>query len=231
MKLEEFIEYVLNTQLSSLYIADKGLEKFTEKELTKMVSVINSNLVELFTKFPLKVSTVLLQSIEWKSTYELDSKYSFIHGTEDIRYIVDSAFKPFTNDIIKIIGVTNEVGSSLPLNDAEQWASVFTPSYNVIQLTHPGACQVFEIAYQASHPVLSIDNLEESIEVTPTIKELLSMMVAREYFSNMSGQEITNKYQMLDMKINEILTTMKTDNLLNMSDVVTNVKLHRRGFP
>lgn len=231
MKLKDLYRYVLNTHLSNLYIAEVGVDNLDEKDLVKLLDITNSCLIDLHTRFPLKISTVLIQSIEWKSQYILDSKYSILHGTEDVRYIADSLVHPFKDDVIRILGVTNEIGDPLPINDPEQWASVFTPSFNVLQLTHPGYCQVFEVTYQASHEVLDKNSLEEELNLPKQILDLLAQMIAKEYFSGMSGQEITNKTQALEMKINETIVRMETENLLNTSDVTTNTKLHKRGFP
>lgn len=236
MKLRDFLDYLFMTTLNNLSIADTEVDKISETNLKKVTAITNNALVDLYTRFPLKLSTVIIQSIDWKSNYLLDSRHSLLNGSDPIKYIVDTPMYPFKDDIIRILGVTNEVGQELPLNDAEQWASVFTPSFNTIQLTHVGYEQVFEISYQASHPRLEVmkeleDTLNQEVSIPFQLKEALSIKVAIDFFSAMAGQEESNKTQVLISKFENICAQMANENFLSTSDVSTNVKLLRRGFP
>lgn len=242
MKVRDFFEYLLFTSLNNLSIADNGVDNLTEDNLKRLVAITNSSLVDIYTRIPIKESSVIVEALDWKSSYELHSSYSFYSGNKDIRYIRDSPSYPFTDDIIKIISVTNEVGDILPLNDAEQWASVFTPSYNVIELTHPVDGQAFEITYQASPKRIAYNKtsdfeetkkwlFESEIEIPDTLKELLSIKVASDYFSSMSGQEESSKSQVLQGKYESIIASTLAENRIGTSFTNTNVKLYLKGFP
>lgn len=237
MKLRDFIEHMFHTVLNNLYVSDvDSVDDINEKDLRRITMLTKSALTEIHTRFPIKESIVLIQSLDWKANYEISSEHSVFTGTKDPKYVVDSPFYPFKDDIINIIRVTNEVGEELPLNDSEQWASVFTPRYNVLQITHPGESQVFEVTYQANHAALEVfpdkgDTLDQVIDIPPQLKEVLALRVAIDFFSAMSGQEETAKSQMLTMKYESACDSLKVNNTLNLSNAVTNTKLMKRGFP
>lgn len=237
MKLREVIESLFYSDLSSTSMAERTIENIKEEDLKKLIYLVNDTLTELHTRFLLKERTVILESLVWKSYYELNSKHSFLDtGSNELKYIRDSEWDRFTDDVVKIIGVRNEVGDQLPMNDSIAWASVFTPSYNVVQLTHPYIGQAFEVSYQALHPKLVIkehlnDTLDQEISLAPPLKEVFFAKIGAKFFSGMSGQEASAKSQELTMKYEKGCDDIMLKDSINESYVNTNTKILLRGFP
>lgn len=135
---------------------------------------------------------------------------------------------------MKIVGVCNEVGASLPINDSEGWASVFLPAHDTVQFNHPGASQIFAVQYQALHPVLKDSGdklLEQPIHIPAVLIDLLKMKVALTLISPMAGQEHSLKAQVLEASYEGKMDMLERKNEVGDLGISTNIKLHLRGYP
>lgn len=234
MKLSELFKKLSYGELNNLSISGEGSGTILEASQPRIVLLINDALKDIFSRFNLNERTTAVKSIDWKSFYPLRTEYAVTDPTPGLKYILDSPYNKFTNDLVKILGVTNEVGAELPMNDAEQWASVFTPKPDTLQLTHPGNDQIFAVTYQALHPeILSSGEgfLDQEVRIPPILETALRMKVALPIFSAMSGQEYSVKSQQLEAAYENRLAEIEQKNLISDSVVPTNVKLMRRGFP
>lgn len=233
LTVQNLIEKLFYGELSNLSISERGLEDISLSDRKKLIHLINDSLTELHTRFSISNKELLVQSIEWKSLYLLDPVHAYMNPSDELKYILDTPNYEFTGDIIKILGVTNERGDPLPLNDAEQWASVFTPSYNELQLNHVGDEQVFNVTYQASHPKLSSEDgwLVQEIEIPPITENLLRTLVSYKFYDGMSGQDNSTKAQSHMTKYEYLCTEIDFKGHLNNSAMSSNVKLMHRGFP
>lgn len=232
MKLSELLKELALGELSSMAFSQTGTVK--DDSHPKVITAINAALTDMYSRIHLLEREVIVQTLEWKSLYYLRPEFAQMsNSNERYKYIIDTPANPFTGDLVKILGVTNERGDPLPMNDAEQWASVFTPHFDAVQFNHPGYNQVFLVQYQALHPVLKSDGegyLDQKILVPSVMLEMLRIKTAANIYSPMSGQEYAAKTQALEaayeMRHNDILQR----NQVGDSGVNTNIKLHRRGF-
>lgn len=234
MKLSELMKKLSYGELSNLALSGEGSGSIIESAQPRIILLVNDALKDIFSKFNLNQRTTLIQSLDWKSFYELRKEFAVMDPTEGLKYILDTPNNIFMDDIVKITQITNEVGAILPLNDSEQWASVFTPKYNVVQLTHPGSSQVFSVSYQALHPTLFMEGeglLDQEISIPSILEPALRMKIALPIFSAMSGQEYSIKAQQLESAYEGQLAEIEQKNLIANSVVPTNVKLMLRGFP
>lgn len=234
MKLSELMKQLSYGELSNLSISGEGSGSIIESARPRIILLTNDALKDIFSRFNLNQRTTMIQSLDWKSYYELRKEFAVMDPTQGLKYILDTPNNIFTDDIVKIVQITNEVGAPLPLNDSEQWASVFTPKYNVVQLTHVGSSQVFSISYQALHPTLLMDGegvMDQEITIPSILESALRMKIALPIFSAMSGQEYSIKAQQLEASYDAKLREIEEKNLLTDSVVPTNVKLMLRGFP
>jgi len=235
MKFRELAERLLFGPLNNLAIGEKTVDTLSDEEIKRMVVLTDGVLDDLYTRFVIKERNVFVESLEWKSYYLLHSKHSFRSKNSEIKYIMDTEFDPFTDDVIRILGVKNEVGEDLPLNNNTEWASVFTPSNNVLQLTHPYTGQAFEVRYQAKHEKLVFKDkaqaLELDIDLPLPLVEPLLIKVASNYYSSMSGQNVTNKSQELTMEYERLCDNASMFNYVGDSVITTDYKLKNRQFP
>ena len=236
MKLKDLFRKLALGELNNLAMATDGV--INPASYPRVIQGANDALRDLFSRMLLSEKTLLVQSLDWKAIYPLRKQHAFMDPTPDvIKYIRDTPAYPYTGDLVKILGVTNEVGDPLPMNDSQQWASVFTPQFDTLQLNHVGYDQVFSVSYQALHAELleaTTDPdafLEQEIFIPSILEDLLRIKVAHCIFSAMSGQEYSTKAQVLEATYEMKYTAIDQNNLVGDAGLSTNVKLHLRGFP
>lgn len=236
MKVSELFTRLSYGELSNLSMSMEASGTMNPTAHARLIQATNNALQDMFSRMHLLTRELLIESLDWKSTYFLRPEFAAMNSasTEPYKYILDTPNNLFTGDVAKVMLVSNEVGDILPLNDAEQWASVFTPHLDAIQLTHVGSAQVFSVTYQALHPKLLSTGegvLEQDIRVPSLLEDMLCLKVAQGIFSPMSGQEFTLKAQQLEGTYESRIVELDQKNLLMDAGMSTNVKLHLRGFP
>ena len=235
MKLRDLFSKLSYGELSNLSISNEGSGTIAESAHPRLIHATNDALRDMFSRLHLYDRELLIRSLEWKAIYYLRKEHAVMDPTEGpLKYILDTPNNLFTGDVVKVLGVTNEVGDPLPLNDVEQWASVFTPHFDTVQLTHPGCDQVFAVSYQALHPELVLegeDVLEQEIRIPSLMEEMLRLKVAHSIFSPMSGQDFTARAQQLEAAYEMRYVELGHKNLIGDVGVNTNIKIHLRGFP
>lgn len=233
MKLNDLLLELAIGELSNLSFAKTGVIDTTSHG--KVVSAINVSLNDIFSRIPLAEKEVLVETLDWKSIYFIRQEHAVMDPTPGyLKYILDTPANPFTGDLVKVIGVTNEVGDPLPMNDADQWASIFLPTFDSVQFNHPGFKQVFSVQYQALHPKLVAtgpDYLDQPIRVPAVLMDMVKLKVASTLLAPMGGQDQTLKAQALDAAYEARHTSLVLKNDIGDTGINTNVKAMRRGYP
>lgn len=233
MKLGDLFKKLSYAELSNLTLGGEGSGTVDPARHGKLIQATNDALKEIFTRFVVLERQCIVKTLDWKNLYYLRKQYAMMDSTPGLKYIIDTPSNLFTDDIVKVLIVTNEIGEELPINDAEQWASVFTPQYDCIQFNHPGYSQIFNVGYQALHPELvesGTDPLQQEVRIPPTLEELLRTRIAYCVFAAMSGQDYSLKAQALLELFEGKVALIEAQNLFNGTRVSTNTKLERRGF-
>lgn len=179
MTLQEVFDQLGYGELSQLSIGGNDPGIIDDNNYEQVISHINLGLTSLFKRFNLKQGRVVVRLIEGKTSYKLHSDYS-IQGTvvpEADRYLEDTVYEPFQDDLLKVEKVLTDLGVEFPLNDAGNVYSILTPSTKVLRLPDgfpdlmPDALktETLEVHYRANHPKLST---EPSLQVRPWDIEL-----------------------------------------------------------
>ena len=233
MKLNELMLELATGELSSMAFAKTGV--IAPEAHVKVVNAINVALNDIFSRVPLSEKEVIVQTLDWKSLYYIRKEHAVMDPTPGyLKYILDTPTNPFLGDLVKVMGVCNEVGDPLPMNDAEQWASVFLPSFDSVQFNHPGADQVFMVQYQALHPKLVAEGenyLNQEIRVPPVLLDMVKLKTASCVLSPMGGQTETLKAQSLEASYEARHNSLVLKNDVGDTGVNTNVKAMLRGYP
>jgi len=234
MLVSKLLSDLSYNELSNLSLSNEGSGTIAEDKINRVINITNDALMDLFSRFTLSTKEIAVQSLEWKSIYTLRADNARTSTSSELKYILDTPADPFKGDIVSILGVRNEEGIALPLNDSEQYASVFTPQFDTIQLTHVGFDQVFFVEYQARHGILLGSDSEgyqnQLIDLPIALENALRYKVASYIFSSMSGQEYGTKVQEFDSKYEAQCHGLEERGLTCSTPSSTNVKLHRRGF-
>lgn len=208
MKLYEYLQHLSYAELSNLRVGKDGTGNgISPSKIPYVVNCINEGLLRLYSKFVLKTNSVLVELNEVRTRYHLSSKHSWLNADEDDKgdpefsdkFLRDDPEHPFTDDIIKILGVVSTEGVEVPLNNNASPISVYTPAYDVLEvpMTVPGVA--LTVVYQAKHVHLDFEkNPEQEINLPESLLGALSSYVAYLVYSNMNTQEaITNAQKYL----------------------------------
>lgn len=235
MNLAELFEKLSFGELSNLYIGESGEGGIPEEKRKAIISHINFALTDLHTRFPIKERDVVIQSYDQISIYYLRPEYSHLNTDPlpEYKYIIDSPWDKFTGDVVRITQVYNEVGAPLPMNDSEQWASVFTKSFDSLQINHPSNESAFSVTYRANHPKIPLDTADLAsvqIELPVPYEEALMYYVASRVYTNMGAPEHLTKGQIFMGKYEAKCLFIQENDIAQSSVSNTNIKPFLRGW-
>lgn len=214
MNLSEYLRELSYKELSNLSLADSGSGSIKFDKIPFVVSCVNEALLRLYSRFVLKEASLIIELREWLSEYHLDSSHTVSQGhvSED-RYIIDGEH-PFHDDLIKVLDVFNEHGLRVPLNNASNPLSVFTPRVDVLQVPNPLLYRnILSLTYQARHPLLNFHtNPTQEIELPDNLMGALSAYVAYSVYSTLNTTEATGAAQKyMQMYAALVQETIETD--------------------
>jgi len=185
MLLSELLDQLTQGELSQLKMGGRDSVGIKACDYPKIIPHINLGLTELYKRFNLKNSEVVVQQYDQIQTYYLDISYSETYRdnlntlaandptgnsktAEETHpgrkyYIMDSVYQPFTGNVLKIEAVHNEQGEELYLNQdrsyfigSDKYWAVSTPSYNTVQVPYPEKENQMIITYRADHDPIII---------------------------------------------------------------------------
>jgi hypothetical protein len=237
MKLSSIFEQLSYGELSQLAIGGAETSGIVlSSDYPKLITHINLGLLELYKRFDLSRKEVFVQQYDEINLYYLDSRFAVTNteSPEPIKYIQDSVYRPFTDNVLRIEKVINECGSELYVNDDSKYWTVYTPDYNSIQVPWPDANNAMCITYRASPdviPVVDVVPSEQEVNIPLSHLEPLLLYVASRIFaskpalnneSNSKGMEYMSKYELSCKRIEDL-------NLVQNNNT-TNMKLQNAGW-
>ena len=158
MKLADIFEALTYGELSQLalgnLVADDAESEVDPKDYAKVMSHINMGMSKLYSTFFLSSREVIVQLYDHIQLYTIDARYAVTNtdSEEPIKYIMDSIYEPFVDEVLNIESVYNEGGELMLLNDHTEPWSIFTPGYNQIQIPFPEKHNSMVVHYRAEHP-------------------------------------------------------------------------------
>lgn len=180
MYLREVLHQLSTGEFAQLAIGGTNESGILEKDWPAIVDHVNLALADLYTRFPLREETVIIQQEDEINTYFLQYKYAQTNllSPEPIKYIMDSVYEPFYENVLRVESVQDEDGQELFLNDETQTWSVFTPSHNSIMVPLPAKENAMLIKYRAGHPKLSREDVNpDTLEISLPMNLLQSLLL------------------------------------------------------
>lgn len=202
MKLSTIFTQLTHGELSQLDIGGADGVGIQSCDYTKIVAHVNLGLVELYKRFFLKEAEVVIQQYDHIQTYYLEGKYAETSGSDEpIKYIVDSVYQPFKDDVLKIEQVFNELG--IPLIENQDGCMsclpgqgalhpIYTPSYNSIQVPQPEKENQMIVTYRASHEEILVPGLDPKtteVHLPPGLLEALVLYVGARVYAGMNADQ------------------------------------------
>lgn len=231
MNLSDYLTELSYKELSNLSLSDSGSGTIKFEKIPFVVSCINEALLRLYSKFMLKEGSLIIELRKWLSEYNLNSAYAYSNTLSIDKYIVDGDH-PFTDDLIKVLEVSDRYGRNVPLNNASNSMSVFTPRPDVLQVPNPSLYGgLLSLIYQARHPVLNFEqNPNQEIELPASLMGALSAYVAYSVYNCINTEEATNAAQKyMQMYVALIQETTETDTM-NTSISQDNSRFLKNGW-
>lgn len=233
MNLNELYRRLSFGELSNLSISSEGSGSIINDKQPTVVLLANEGLQELSKRFVLRDKLLLVEQQEGLTNYRLEPMYSVQNSeTSGVGhpYIVDSEDEPFNDAVLKILHVYDSCGRELPINDRDNFWSVFTPQNNVLQVPNPQAGLPLSVNYQTFvKPILGVD-LEETIDIPMVLEKALTSYIAGHILGNMNTQESNAKSQEHLLRFEAICAEAEDKDLLSISSSSTNTKFQKRGW-
>lgn len=237
MKLNEVFDYLKYGELGNVNLGvpdvDSIVGEIKPEHYPKLIAHTNMALTALYTRFWLSSKEVIIQLVPHIQQYWLDRKYADTNelSSEPYRYIMDSVFDPFLGDVLKIEEIHNEGGEIVYLNDLTQPWSVFTPTYNSIQIPYPMWCNSLVVHYRANHPRIDLqtkDPAQVELQIPEGFLEPLLFYIAHRVFASMNVDndgESNNYLQKYEMSCKGLETKG-----LHITPNYSNLQLDRNGW-
>ena len=234
LTVSELFSLLSYGELSNLSMSTEGGGSI---ELSKQPTVIlyaNEALLKLHSRFCLSEKDLNLELVPHITNYHLIPRFAESNQGEKHErypYIKDLLCEKFEGDVIRVLSVYDKFGCELPLNDAGNPLSVFTPQPVVLQVPHPTAGMSLAVHYQARHRKLSVDCEEdETIELPDTLHVALTSYIAYNVYTTINTAEATAKAQEHLAKYEATCQEAEEKDLVSTSTSQTNVRFHRNGW-
>jgi len=195
----------------------------------KVINAINRALIEIYSQFPVKEKMLTVQLFAHISEYMLTTEYADTNtdSTQPYRYIMDTSFDPYDNEVLKIQTITNEEGTELALNQANDSYSLYTPSYNVVQHPYPTNENAIFVTYHALPKTIPMDVVPATydVDIPGHVLNLFLIFVAHKVLTSINPKEAA-------FKLNEYMNLLiSTKNLgLFVKENSSNEKFEANGW-
>lgn len=232
MLLTEFIEELGNGELDGVNLGhndETGVSGFNNP---KLVTYINSGLVDLYTRFPLKTREVIIRQYTAVTMYRLSKEFAQTNTESDVphKYIEDTEAVPFVDRILKIDEVYTGEGCKLPINNPMDCNSVFTPSIDTVQIPNPEHPRVNSVIYRAAPiKLLAKCDHEQVIELPLVLIQALKTFVTAKVYSEKMDQLSTIKAGNYLMQYNDACRLVEQHGL-TLDNNTPNTRLERNGW-
>ena len=241
MQLSDLFEQLTQGELSQLQLSGRDSTGILQKDYPKIIPHINLALTELYKRFNLRTSEVVIQQYDHIQTYYLDKLFAQTNTDSDkpTKYIMDSQYQPFTDNVLIIDTINNELGEELYKNQdrsffkgSDKYWAVSTPSYNSVQVPYPDNANQMIVTYRADHDPIIINEDTQlknvHIPISPSYLEPLLLYIAARVYTNLGsnegneGNNYTAKFEASVKKIEELN--------LYVTEDTHNIKLEENGW-
>jgi len=199
----------------------------------KFANLTQLGLRDMYTRFPLKDSELILDQDDGTVIYHLNSKhaYSNTQSTEQ-KYIDDDDGNEFTDNILAITGLYDEAGCLVPLNDNGDTESYYTPTPTTLQIPQPVTGNSTFVQYRADHPKLGDVSDPSTVELElpdAALSALICYVTHRAYLPVQSAEAQAISMNQKMMYEEQLLFLQKYIAVNNFSPEANNA-FHSNGW-
>lgn len=156
MNLADILSKLSLGPLSEQVAFGTGAGSIEADKVPKLVFHIGQALVALYTRFPLRVRSLELETVDGLYEYPLQARFAQTSSSTELnKFIKDSIADPFPGDVLRITAVADAAtGCELPLNKRHDELSWFTSGYDTVRMGYPKTGDRYRIEYRARHAAL-----------------------------------------------------------------------------
>ncbi len=232
MLFSDLLEQLALGELSQHSIGSDGY--ISEEHYDKIIVQLNHGLTTLHTRFPLKTNELLLQQYEGVSEYKLSKEHAVSYEGVSLtdRWIIDSVFDPFLDDVLRIEQIWDEGGCQIPINDDNDTYSWFTVTPTTIQIPAPEPENMASVIYRANHPKIELGtkDLDTEIDIPQNLVECLCAFIASRIYTSMGNQASAQLSAFYRARYQELLLEADRFNTFLSSDMDSNIGICRGGW-
>lgn len=209
MKVEELLIALSLTELSNLAIGNDGDGRICERDVDKLLIYVNDGLTKLFSRFVLDTVTTPLAIVPNQVYYYPNFTYTF-----------------------KILKVYSEVRRVfLPINNESSSLGVWIDaSMRVTLATVPTEADVYTCTRQLNHDKAVKENLDMVLRVPDVLMDALRAYVAFKVYHNMNTPEAMAIAKVHLGNYTNIITEVRTEDLVMDSIIGSNNKFDNNGW-
>ena len=233
MTLDECLKQLALGKLSNLSLAENGEIKTAKKAL--VVNYLNEALLRLYTQFPIKEKSLIVELYEGRTDYPLTSEHSVRKATGLLTdpfdyYIMDTKENPFQDDILTILSVWDDLDRKRPLNDPENILAVMVPQPNLIQVNVTATGRILNVIYRAKHLILTPDKGTDKVELPANLFGALFSYVAFLVHSSMNTKEAVENAQKYYAEYQNMVNEVIQNQTFTPDKLVLDRKFIKRGW-
>ncbi len=236
MLLSEIFDQLTYGELTQLELAGANEEGILVENHKRIIPHVNLALTELHKRFLIREEEVTVRCWDHIETYPLEMKYAETsNSSEPYKWIHDTIFEPFQDNVLRIEKVFNEDGQELFVNETDPYAiqtvmnrgsrrsvSVHTPNFRTVQVPFAVKENALVVEYRANHPRILVPELNpETTEIAlPSylLEPFLLYIAARAYSgrANATSQDSISFTAKFEASCNKVVEL----NLVNRSNTV-----------
>lgn len=214
MNAHNILKQLSFTEFRNLSLSNDGDGTIRKADMGALLTYINDGMSALVTQFQVTEKVVHVQLYDHITTYHLLSRFAVSQQPQphvDYPYILDLNGSPFKGDVNKVKAVWDNTGRKRVLNDESDMRSIFIMGKEAITVPYPENGVILFVHYQAKPMTVTVDNLDEEVDIPDSLVPTLRAYVAHRLFMSMGtsdsmriGQEYQTQYVML---INDLKST------------------------
>lgn len=230
MNLSTLMKFLAIGEVSNLYVSDKETGTIAENWKEPIRLFIQEALNKLYGQYRLKTDSIYIDLVAGKTQYKISSKH--LMGDREYpdyeHYLYKPQNKIFDDDILNILEIVDSKGCKLPINSPEK-NSVYTLTYNEIQIPDIDPRLELEVIYSARHPTLSLEE-DSEIELPESLIPAIRAYVAYLVHSNINTELSVANAQKYLAQFNAILKSSLDAGIIIDPKDESNEKFDNRGF-
>ena len=219
-------------EFNNTSVGNEGSGTINKSHMGRVLTFINDGLMDIATKFKLSEKAVHIQLYDHITDYHLLSRFAVSQQPQPdvpFPYILDSNRTPFKGDVLKVYAVWDNYDRERTLNDEADLKSVFTLRPNVLTVPYPEDNITLFVHYIAKPQMVTVDNLDEELDIPDFLVPALRSYVASRVFMTMGSADNMRLGQEFQIQYITALNNLKQADAMSESRFTQN-SFERRGW-